>query len=603
MNLNQQTLVQFETERSKNNFIPPLGSNSFYDIGQGRINILTLRDDPEDYRFDILTDKGNVFTGTGNFIISGDVNNTNTPYNDMTVIKDTTLSVNHIFTIDKGNLNVYGDLNILTHGQIMIRNNAHVVFYPESVFKINKETKIIIDQNSTLTIYGRIDIELDMVPSIMNTKEIIIDSAAVMNVTGLESLGTRSYSLTDYYTDLSQRVINIHTQGEKNYAKGRIGYTWTDGTPKNNSQTIQMIVLWGEAILGDFKLSALGHTEEDIHNLQIISDVLIKKGTTLYITENYDGYEYKYPELYLGIIIGNNSVTGSCTVEGTLIVDGENAKITVDRGATIHIEEGGELYLKNNAIINSTYNEGIEVLFIDGTLIIDDIHQIDTFNPNNIVFGDNGKVIILNPDTGEPRILWSTPQGIEETDLYRLFKDRIDHIEYHISNNTGIKIDSYYNFYAREFVKWFGDRRIEKAIYDGILVWHDGGFIELDKEIIPWVDESCTLLQASRIFKSFGSYDEDKLQEVVDRLKYVGCGNILFRFVYGNKHHEIMLILNDIKMLNVYNQPLKDIYVLSTDNNGELFLKNNVGRATSDNIINEKARMLEVIDKQVEFNL
>ena len=70
--------------------------------------------------------------------------------------------------------------------------------------------------------------------------------------------------------------------------------------------------------------------------------------------------------------------------------------------------------------------------------------------------------------------------------------------------------------------KWYGNRRIEKAIHDGILVWHDGGFIELNNDIIPWADEKSTLLQASRLFKSFGSYDDEKLQEVIDRMKADG---------------------------------------------------------------------------------
>lgn len=603
MNLNQPSLVQFEQERFNNNYIPPLASNSFYTIGNGRINILTVRNDPDDYRFDLTVEEGVVPTGTGNFHLSGDIENINTPYRDLYVNKEGKLSVNHIFTISKGNLNVYGNLEILTHGQMLIRDKANIVFHPNSVFTINQDSKIIIDKDSTLTIYGEINIHLDLIGSVLGVDGIIIDSAAVMNVTGLETLGDRHYSMTNYYTDLSNRIINIHTQGEKNYANGRIGYTWTGGSPKYNNQTIQMSLLWGEAILGDFKLSVLGFTEEEIPNLQIISDILIKKNCILYIQEKYNGCEYKNPELYLGIIIGNNKVPGNCNIDGTVIVDGSNSKITVDRGATIHINEGGKLYLKNNAIMRSTYNEGLEVLFIDGTLIIDDIHQIDTFNADNIVFEDNGKVIILNPDIGEQRLLWTTPNGIESTHLYRLFKDRINHIEYHVSNNVGIGIDKFYNFYAREFVNWFGGRRFEKAIYDGILVWHDGAFIQLDSSIIPWVDEHCTLLQASRIFKSFGSFDEDKLQEVVDRLKYVGCGNILFKFVYGKHSHEIMLVLNDVKMLNVYNQPLKDIYVLSTDNDGQLFLKNNVGRAISTNIINDKARVVDIIDKKAEFNL
>lgn len=66
MNLDQPTLVQFETVRKQNGFIPPEGSNSFYTIGQGRINLSTIRGSMDDCRFDLFTDAGNVYTGAGN---------------------------------------------------------------------------------------------------------------------------------------------------------------------------------------------------------------------------------------------------------------------------------------------------------------------------------------------------------------------------------------------------------------------------------------------------------------------------------------------------------------------------------------------------------
>ena len=81
MNLNQPTLVQFENIRKLSNTIPPEGSNSFYVIGRGRINLATLRANPEDPRFDITIQQGNVHTGDGNFLISGDNHNPETPYN------------------------------------------------------------------------------------------------------------------------------------------------------------------------------------------------------------------------------------------------------------------------------------------------------------------------------------------------------------------------------------------------------------------------------------------------------------------------------------------------------------------------------------------
>lgn len=603
MNLNQPTLVQFESVRRENNIVPPLGSNSFYTIGDGEINIFVKRNNPEDYRFDILTNKGIIFTGTGNFKVSGDIIDNNQPYNDITIITDTKFCVTQLFTISKGNLDVHGTLELLPGSQFIISDNANVILYSDSTFVINDNTQIMIQNGSSLTIYGNIQIHLNKVNDLINTPGVIIDSAAVMQVNGLEVLGNRIFSLTDYYTELSNRTINVHTQGEKNFSFGRIGFTWISGDPLNGSQHIKMSVMWGKAILGDFKLSILGLPEVDIPNLQIISDLHIQKNTTLYISEEFEGKRYVQPKLYLGVIIGNNKRPGSCIIDGTVIVDGKNSIINIDRGATMTIGETGELYIKNEATLLCTYNEGIEVLFINGTLIIDTIDQIKTFDKDNIVLGPKGKVIILNPDTGEKKLLWTTPNGIEDSDLYRLFKDRIDQVEYHVSKNNGIGIDKYFEYYSTQMTNWYGGRRIEKAIHDGILVWHDGGFIELYHDIIPWVDVDCTLLHAARLFKTYGSYDKDKLQDAVNRLKYAGCGNILFRFINGDNVGEITMVLEGIEMENVINYPLTDKYILTTSNSGKLFLKNKIGAAIQKNIINNNAKVIEVENKEVEFPL
>lgn len=603
MNLNQSSLVLFESERSKYNFIPPEGSNSFYDIGTGKINLECERADSDNYRFNISTYSGIVYTGPGNFNISGDINNPQLPYKDMTVIPDTVLCVNHILTVSKGTLEVHGKLELMAGSQLIVRDKGKIIFYPDSEFVINNDTEISVAPESNINIYGEINVHLSEVDSIVNVYGITIDSSAVMNVDGINLEG-RPYSMTDYDSDLRNMVINIHTQGETNYQDGRIGYTWTGGSPKEGSQLIRMILLWGEAILGDFKFSVLGMPETSIPNLQMISELLIKKNTTLYITEDYKGCKYIRPDLYLGLVIGNNKSPATCIVEGTIIADGINAMITIDRGARLYIRQGATVQLKNNAKMRSTYNDDNEpVLFIDGTLIIDDIEQIDTFYEGNIVFGETGKVIILNPDTGERRILWSTPSGIEYTDLYRLFKNRIDHVEYHIQNNTGIGIDQYFEFYARDFTNWYGGRRIEKAIHDGILVWHNGGFIEVYNNITPWVNENCTLLHASRLFKSFASYDKERLQEVVDRLKYAGCGNIIFRFVNAGNVSEVTMVLDDIHMKSIVSHSSKDTYILNTDNDGELFLRNKISDTTVENIITPESRVIEVIDNKAEFQL
>lgn len=605
MGINDQlTLIEFENTRKELNIIPPVGSNSFYTIGDGQINLLVKRNDPEDYRFELFTNQGNIHTGDGNFIISGDIQDIDHPYENFTVIKDTQLSVDNQLTISRGNLEVHGTLELLENSQIIIRNNANVILYIDSTFIIRNNTKILIEKGSSLTIYGIINVHLNRVTSIMNTDGIIIDSAAVMVVDGLESLGNRSFSLKNYDEYLRTQIINIHTQGEINKPEGRMGYTWVGGSPLDHSQLIDISILNGEAILGDFKFSVLGTPDHMISNLQMIRNLKVCKKSILYISEEYNGSQYIRPDLYLGIIIDNNKMPANLEVDGTIIVNGENSFITVDRGSTIHLNKSGEIHLKNNACIRCTHNEeDIPLFYIDGTLYIDDIEQIRTFTHDNIVLGDTGKIVVYNPDTGEKRLLWSTPNGIEGTDLYRLFKDRIDHVEYHVSNNTGIEIDQDFEFFNRQFTQWYGERRIEKAIHDGILIWHDGGFIQLNQSILPWINEKSNLLSIAKLFKTFGSYDSEKLQECVDRLRYAGSGNIIFRFIVEKNIHEVTLNLEDVSVTNVYNQPMTTRYVVNATNDGQIFLRNHITHATKSNLLHPNATVIDIIDKEAEFQL
>lgn len=602
MNLNQPTLVQFESIRKENKFIPSEGSNSFYKIGDGEINLLTLRSDPNDCRFDLFTNQGHIYSGAGNFIISGDIVDSTNPYNSLTIIADTQLSVTNIFSVSKGDMDIHGTLELMRYSKLYIRNNAHVTLYTDSTFIIRDESEIHIEEGSSLTIYGKINIHLNMVDSLLNVNGVTIDSAAVMDVDGIDDQD-RKYSMTKYESDLRDKMINMHTQGEVNFDDCRIGYTWTSGSPLDHAQVIDMSVLYGNAILGDFKLSVLGTPNEVIPNLQMISNIYIAKNCTLYISETYEESHYIRPELYLGIVIGNNKVPADCVIDGTIIVDGMNSMLTVDRGATIHISPTGLLCVKNDAIIRSTYNDDNPVLFIDGTLVIDTIKQIDTFNHDNVVIGENGKVIILNPDTGVRKLLWTTPNGINDTTLYHLFGDRIDHVEYHISNNTGIGIDEYYDFYNLNMTNWYGGMRIEMAVYKGLIVWHDGGFIELNSNIIPWVSTSCTLYDVAKLFKVFSSFKEEQLQECADKFRYAGFGNVVFRFIDGDDVSEVTLTLESIDMISAIKDPYTSMYELRTNNDGILFMRNNVKSVTKEEIINEESRSFEVNDNTLRWTL
>lgn len=591
-----QSLVEFEKWRSANQYIPPIGSNSFYTIGNGQINILTK----EDSHLNLFTDKDEIEIGDEDFTID------KTIYDEFTIIENTTAVLTHGLHIIAGTFNVHGTLIMEEGSKLIIQNHGIGIFYPDATINIHEGARIIVDPGASLTIYSRVDTHVSAIDQVTNNRNVTLDSAAVVKAYGIqgEDFENRPYSLTDYDTELRAKFINLYTQGETNSEYGRFGYRWMDGDPDIGSQIISLGILYGEGILGDFRLSILGFLKDKIENLTVVSDFFVEKDCTLYISESYQGKRYLRPELYLGIIINNYTTPASCKVRGTIIVDGINSKIFVDRGATIHIEETGIIELKNQAQMISSYNDDTPVLFIDGTLIVDTIDQIKTFEASNIQFGEKGKVIIRNPDPGVHTVLWSTPNGIHDTDLYRMFEDTIDHVEYHISNNTGIQIDQYCEFYARDMTNWYGGRRIEKAVHDGILVWDDGGFIELNHDVIPWVDVDSTLFHASRIFKSFGSFDADKLQEVVNRLRYAGFGDIVFRFIHGDTYHDITLVLDDITMKSVVNKPMTETYILNVEgDNGQLYLRNKVSSTEDAEIIQNDSRIIALQNGNNEFDL
>ena len=245
-----------------------------------------------------------------------------------------------------------------------------------------------------IKIYGEVDIHLTVINILMGNENIFIDTAAVINVSGID-LGDRDYSITDYAKDLQNTVINKYTRSEINTEHGRVGYVWKDGNPQIGSTILELDVLYGDIILGDYKVSILGLQNTYRENLMIFESVRVYSGATLYISDHYEDQRFLNPNLYLGIVIGNTKRTAHMRIDGNVVVDGKDSSLTVDRKSTLYISEGGVLELKNDGKLISAYNDDTVTLFIYGTLIIDKIEQITSFDPENIIFGDNGKIIIL----------------------------------------------------------------------------------------------------------------------------------------------------------------------------------------------------------------
>lgn len=590
------SICEYEKYRSDNQFIPPLESNSYYDINTGIINVYTTLES----KFRLYTDSGTINLGNDDFQIGEN------QYELFTVITGTKLIIDNKLTIIDAPFSVHGDVVFNSGSVLYLTKNATGVFYADSHIRIEDNVSIIVEDGCSLDVFGEVDIHINVIDQIINNANVIVDTAAFIKAFGIEGpdVENRIFSLTDYDSYLRTQFISQYTQGEQNTIYGRMGYVWRGGNTEINSTQIEIGTLYGECILGDFRLSILGKQESLVPDLQILVHSFVDPEATLMITDTYHDKLYHRPELYLGYIRGNVFTGGTCTVDGKIIVDGSSSKITIDKYSKLTINEGGLVEVKNNSNIICNSDPDEVALVINGTLIVDTIEQINSFNPNNIEFGPNGKVIILNNYPDDHKLLWTTPIGIHSTDLYRLFENRLNHIEYHIQSNTGIGIDEYYEFYARDMTDWYSGMRIEKAIHEGMIKWHKNGFIELNQSVTPWVDETSSLLHAARIFKSYGSYDGDKLQEVVNRLRYAGASDIIFRFIHGDTHHDVPLVLDDCTMYSIVNKPMTTHYILNVQNNdGELYLRNKVPNTNDSTIIQYTSRIVPVNVGDNEFTV
>lgn len=582
MDLNKDTLILFEEERSSYSFFPPDKSDSFYNIGESRIDLYY----DEISKFDINCIDGTLHVGDGTFEVSPSM------YKSISISKDSYFIIDKSIIIDNATVDIYGKIELIESSNIIIRNGGKLNIHPDANLIINESASIQIDETSSMSMYGSGSIDINYINEFLNMDRIYIDSSAFIIAINI-NLGDREFSITDYDTLLRSKTIIDKTIGEYNVPNGRIGYICKSADFDNNSRYLELNLLYGEAVLGDYKLSVLGKQENTISNLQIIQSFHILEDTCLYISESYKGYTYIRPELYLGVIIDNIDKTASCLVDGTIIVDGENACITIDRKSTLTISETGSIYLRNGSKIKCTNNDSDIVLKVNGKLIIDTIDQISMFLGENIEFGENGKLIVLNPYT-EDTILFSTPDGKYDTDLYRILEDKLDHVEYHMSAHTGIKIDKFFEYFNKELTDWYAGMRIEKAVHEGLIVWEDEAFIELDSSIIPWVNQDTTLLEASRIFKSFLSTDKEKIIDVAKRLKYAGFGNIRIKFVYGNNSKELIFHLEDSKMEFITATSNDDEYNINVSEDGELFLKNKISEIDDKNILDDDAKVIHV---------
>ena len=585
MCMNYVSLIEFESYRKESNMIPPNGSNSFFTIGDGKINLLTYRT-IYGYNFDLFIDENTIHIGSDNFVVDG------TPYNKLIVIRDTKLIIDGILTIHK-TMEVYGEVELI-NSQLIINDNGEVIFDHSSILTIDDESCITVQPNSKLVINGKLITSVDVLNTLINIPNIILDNANIIRTTEVVNDDIiKSYSLIDYNGELIKKIINLYSQGDKLTDDFRVSYTWTNGNPLDGSQVIELRVEEGNIVLGDFRLSIDGEPitlREDMH---LISDIIVNKNGTLHVSDNYNGFTYNWPELYIGHLIGNSKRAASGIIHGNLIADGSTSTILIDN-ATLTISDSGKFYLRNGSIIRCLNNA---TLHIHGDMFIDNIEQLKSFEPQSIVFGDNGKLHILNTDTN--KTLFTVPNGILTSDLYRLFHDRLHYIEYHITNGSGIAIDRYFDSYQNDMA-WYDNKRLEVAIRERLLVWHNNAYIELDSDIIPWINEHSNLFDIAKLFLDAGPFERNLLQRVVELFTGIDCGNILFRFKNGSEVGEATLTLESVNMKSIFKNPMIGQYELTTDNTGQLFLNDKFEKSNID-LITKSNRIMSIDSTKTSF--
>ena len=603
----QNTLIDFERTRAgyilfngqytlpaePEVIIPPQDSNSFFEVGEGGVQLFTVREEPTDYRFDLYL-KGTIHSGIGSFSVNGDITSTAQPYRNFFTRKDSHLIIDSNLTISKGRAVIEGTIELGDLSSLIASNGAEVEFTDSSKLIIPENGFVFSNTEALIKIYGTVEVHYSKVDLLLKNSNIQIDSQAYVHVTGLENL-EKEYSLVSLLNDINLETINPNTVREKNFNNKRLLYRWISGTPLNNSAVVGVEVASGTVALGDFKLPVLGVPNFVRDNLKIISDLKVNYGSKLVVSENVNEYFYFYPSLYIGAFIENSNRSGELLVDGEILVDGENSELILDRNGKLIISETGKVTFSNGAKFKSTSNNGV-VLEIAGVLQIDSLTQLSGFTSSQIKFIDQGKIIILNNTEEDGPELFSVPNGINETDLFKLFKNQLYHIEFHIPAGKGIRVDQNFDSFYQEMKYWYGLYRLEKAVKEKYLVWEDDAYIEFRKEDIPWIGLDSNLYDLIKIFISEGDTDKDKLQSIIDHFKFAGFGDIVFKFTELDSTKEIKVSLKTPTVTSVYWDGETSNLVVQATKVGNMYFANNLSIATPDFALKRVSRETSLIE-------
>jgi len=130
---------------------PPLNSDSFYDVGDGKIQL--TRNSKDQYFLHIK--EGNVYSGDGNLVIA---RNRVSPFSELEVLPDTCLNVSKLITFLNTNATVDGTFRMMKHGKLYVRGATVLNFNNDSAFTIEDDVALIIEEGSAINISGTFNI-------------------------------------------------------------------------------------------------------------------------------------------------------------------------------------------------------------------------------------------------------------------------------------------------------------------------------------------------------------------------------------------------------------------------------------------------------------
>jgi hypothetical protein len=535
--------------------------------------------------------------------------------------------------INGGHLVVDGNVQLDPNGDLLIGRRGNIFVGKGARFWYN---------GGTIKLLGTVWLDVSKISHFMDSTFLTVDPQAIARVRDkiedlrgeppihapvggftqlvYEEKHERWYSLCDYANDLRLIIKQPGSSGSHSLCPTCpvpiASFKWVAGQPEHDTQVLDISLDKGEMPLGDFWFncfglpdkanSAFGARPETItyrggksdlrYNqlwFQFVRNVTIQEGATLVVDTMFKRHPYYRPSLYLGLLDDFPGEPGSLNIRGKLVVSDPQIPISFDKGATITIEEAGEIHLLNESGI--TNGDGTGKLIINGKLYLDDLSQLREPPPGSIEFGPKGKVIVLNPSPPgklDRRLIFSFPNGLKASELYRLFGDRLEHVEFHLQRNTGIAIDADYD--PPTWSDWYNNMRLEKAIHEGLIVWHDGAYLEANLEVLPWLRMGSEVWNGCQLFQS-GARDLRKLtQDMVDRFTFAGSGDVVFRFTGYGEVHEATMRVGACRVLNAGYYPLTDQYGVLASGDGEVFMNNGATSMRPHDLINDRSQVTTI---------